>query len=100
MGNWLQLPAVGHTVYVFGVLLKPGKTLFVGDKVTYRNSPTPAAGYHSHRMLGQPTKFSIGLVAIPDDDKEKAFADEIVIFDPNRCLPRCIVAMKRLEDAP
>merc|ERR1712228_664699 len=65
--NWIQFPQIDHTVYILGVLLKPGKTLFVTDKDTYRNVSNPAVGYHSHRILGEPKKWSVGLVALKKD---------------------------------
>lgn len=97
--NWLYLPKVGHTVYVLGVLLKPGKTLFVNDKTTFRDKPC-SPGYTSHRVLAEPKKWSVGLVALPDDDESRAFADEWVIFDKQRALPRFIISLKRLPDLP
>merc|ERR1719282_702304 len=94
----LQLPKVGNVVQVIGVLIKPGKTMEVTSRDEYRNRPAES-GYQSHHAWVNPEKqWSCGFLPVPS--KERAAADEYVMFDKMRILPRFLISLRRLEDGP
>lgn len=101
------LPKIGNVVYIFGAMLKPGRCARVPEDTTppgqsyqgiYRNKPKdPDFDSHialvSNRVPSNPSSVGFRPVANWKD----SFAEEIVIFEKRRILPRFIIGLKRLE---
>jgi len=100
------LPTKGNTVYILGAMLKPGKTIEVPVDTTkpgapyagiYRDQPK-ADGYDSHIAWVTPeVPSNPNAVGFRPTAKDKAWADEIVMFDQSRILPRYIIGLKRIN---
>eukprot|EP00930_Biecheleria_cincta_P081729 TRINITY_DN7100_c0_g1_i1.p1 TRINITY_DN7100_c0_g1~~TRINITY_DN7100_c0_g1_i1.p1 ORF type:complete len:517 (-),score=86.02 TRINITY_DN7100_c0_g1_i1:132-1682(-) len=101
----ILLPKIGHTVFIFAALVKPGNVSIVEKDTTpagkgytgkYRDQPKdPNPDIDSHLAYVSPA--GPGLFGFrPVGDRSEAGADEFVIFDQKRVFPRFIVGLKRL----
>lgn len=106
----IRLPALGHTVYVFGCLLRPGSV-----KVVPPDETPPGSGYvgpyrdkdkdkdfDSHVAWVTPQSgglfgFRPMTQAQITSNPELLVIKEYVIFDGRRALPRFLVGLKRIS---